>query len=97
VTSDDASAHELACFNTLQQAIQMFLAGDFVVGSAATEELAHASSRARLVMWLGAVFLNVFVSANWTGPPLKELALSPLPWHAHLKACVRCDATLSHV
>jgi hypothetical protein len=29
-------------------------------------------------MWLVGIFLNVLVSTNWTGPPLKDLVLSPV-------------------
>jgi hypothetical protein len=80
LTASDASAHESSSFASLASAAQRFLAPH---GAGDAES---ARARACIVMWLGAVFLNVFVSANWTGPPLKDLAISPLPWHASIKA-----------
>ena len=77
--SEEATAHELECFRALESAAQAFLF--------AQKDDAHATRvRSCLIMWLAAIFLNVFVSANWTGPPLKDLALSPLPWHKNMKA-----------
>ena len=81
LTASEASAHESASFASLASAAQRFLAHGHGAGDAES-----ARARACIVMWLGAVFLNVFVSANWTGPPLKDLAISPLPWHASIKA-----------
>eukprot|EP00961_Rhodomonas_salina_P162470 2188437-Rhodomonas_salina.1 len=40
--------------------------------------------RARVVMWMGAVHLNAFVSSNWTGPELK-VHFSPFPSHASVE------------
>jgi tetratricopeptide (TPR) repeat protein len=76
--TDGAAEHELLGFRILEEQAQTFLA------SASDDE--EACARARVVMWLGAVFLNVFVSANWTGPPMKDLDISPLPWHRGIKA-----------
>jgi hypothetical protein len=39
--------------------------------------------RSQIITFLGAVFLNIFMVCNWTGPPLK-LPCSPLPAHAAL-------------
>ena len=83
-SAEDATAHEAQCFAALESAAQDFLAlkgGDPSPGGDA-----ETTTRSRIVMWLGAVFLNVFVSANWTGPPLKGLEVSPLPWHSGIKA-----------
>ena len=78
MSAEVACAHEKASFQLLESAATSFLReGD---GGEA------ARTRACLIMWLGAVYLNVFVSSNWTGPPMKDLSLSPLPWHRHIKA-----------
>ena len=39
--------------------------------------------RSQIITFLGALYLNVFIACNWTGPPLK-LPCSPLPAHATL-------------
>jgi len=80
VSAEEAGAHEDASFRELEKAAQTFLADGHPAGSESMR------ARACVIMWLGAVFLNVFVSANWTGPPLKDLVVSPLPWHARIKA-----------
>lgn len=64
-------------------------------GSSAGDE--RRLLRVRIIMWLGAVYLNTFVAANWTGPSIKT-KFSPLSWHpdvqetdeAALKMCEIC-------
>jgi hypothetical protein len=83
LAAEEAEKHEAASFQTLEAAARAFMGG--AVGGGGGGD-ADGNRRARMCMWLGAVFLNVFVSGNWTGPPMKDLPISPCPWHADVLA-----------
>jgi hypothetical protein len=83
LAAEEAERHEAASFQTLESAARAFIGGAAGGGGGGD---ADGNRRARLCMWLGAVFLNVFVSGNWTGPPMKDLPISPCPWHADVLA-----------
>ena len=83
LAAEEAEKHEAASFQTLEAAARAFIGGGAGGGGGGD---ADGNRRARMCMWLGAVFLNVFVSGNWTGPPMKDLPISPCPWHADVLA-----------
>eukprot|EP00960_Hanusia_phi_P071206 767495-Hanusia_phi.AAC.2 len=55
--------------------------------------------RTTAVMWIGAIFLNVFVASNWTGPPMK-IHFSPLPCHSEIESssqtAIKLNAASKH-
>lgn len=77
-TADERTVaeREEGAMSQLTEAMNKFLRE----GSSDEEKLI----RARVVMWMGAVHLNAFVSSNWTGPELK-VHFSPFPSHASVE------------
>ena len=75
VSKETSAQDEAAIIASIQSAAHAFMrAGKEILGN---------SIRSQIITFLGAVFLNVFMVCNWTGPPLK-LPCSPLPAHAAL-------------
>ena len=85
---ESAEECESRDFVDLKERMQKFVRGR---GGGGGED---EQSRAAAVMWMGAIFLNVFVASNWTGPPMK-IHFSPLPCHAEVESSSETAAKLN--
>ena len=75
VSKDSTSADEADIMAATQRAAAEFMrSGTTVPGN---------TLRSQIITFLGALYLNVFIASNWTGPPM-TLPCSPLPDHAIL-------------
>jgi hypothetical protein len=77
VSKDSTARDEADIITATQKAANDFMKSGSTVSA--------NTLRSQIITFLGALYLNVFIASNWTGPPLK-LPCSPLPAHAILES-----------